>query len=67
MELIWQAVLDMVEIDSRGGIMIELILRSGLGNQMFQYAYARKMQAIFKEPIVVNTSYMDKKIFLKSF
>lgn len=45
--------------------MIELILRSGLGNQMFQYAYARKMQAIFKEPIVVNTSYMDKHDFRK--
>ena len=45
--------------------MIELILRSGLGNQMFQYAYARKMQEKIGEPIAINTLYMDKHDFRK--
>lgn len=40
--------------------MIELILRSGLGNQMFQYAYAKKMQMqLGDNQIVINNRYMQ--------
>ena len=44
--------------------MIELIMRSGLGNQMFEYAYVRKMQEIYKDDkILINTAYMRKYDF----
>ena len=45
--------------------MIELILRSGMGNQMFEYAYARKMQSIMPEKIAINNAYMEKHDFRK--
>lgn len=44
--------------------MIELIMRSGLGNQMFEYAYARKIQQeLGDNEIIINTEYMKQKDF----
>lgn len=44
--------------------MIELIMRSGLGNQMFEYAYTRKIQEKYPdEQIVINTEYMRRYDF----
>ena len=44
--------------------MIELIMRSGLGNQMFEYAYTRKIQEKYSgEQIVINTEYMHRNDF----
>ena len=44
--------------------MIELIMRSGLGNQMFEYAYTRKIQEKYSgEQIVINTEYMRRNDF----
>ena len=35
--------------------MIELLLSGGLGNQMFQYACARKLQLEYNESLTINT------------
>lgn len=40
--------------------MVELILTAGLGNQMFEYAYARAISEEFKDPnIVINPHFND--------
>lgn len=40
--------------------MIVLRMMGRLGNQMFQYAYARALQEIYKEPIVIDNSVYKK-------
>lgn len=44
--------------------MISLIIKDGLGNQLFQYAYARYLQYLYeqegqKEKIAINSYYID--------
>lgn len=48
--------------------MINLIIKDGLGNQMFQYAYARWLQEQYKqkgiiEPLVINPYFIQHKDF----
>lgn len=38
--------------------MIQLNLMAGMGNQMFEYAYARALSLEYKEPLVVNPYFM---------
>lgn len=38
--------------------MIQLNLMAGMGNQMFEYAYARALSLQYKEPLVVNPYFM---------
>lgn len=47
---------------------IELILSGGLGNQMFQYAYARKVQLDNENcKLVINTTLYDSDRFRRDF
>lgn len=39
--------------------MIRVQIVDGLGNQMFQYAYARMLQHYYKEPIIINTKKLE--------
>lgn len=44
--------------------MLTLIIKDGLGNQMFQYAFARQLQYLYEqqgteEPIVINPYFID--------
>ncbi len=46
--------------------MIKLMVKNGLGNQMFQYAYARYIQECYKknginENLILNPFYFNKK------
>ena len=43
--------------------MIELIIKDGLGNQMFEYAFARLLQSKYNEEIVINPYYMNTSDF----
>lgn len=50
--------------------LINLIIKDGLGNQLFQYAYTRYLQQIYSdgvevEPIVINPYYIDRYDFRK--
>lgn len=50
--------------------MISLIIKDGLGNQLFQYAYTRHLQYLYekeglKEEIVINPYYIDRFDFRK--
>lgn len=56
--------------------MISLIIKDGLGNQLFQYAYARYLQYLYekegqKEKIAINSYYIDhfdfRKVALQNF
>lgn len=40
--------------------MIKLYLQAGLGNQLFQYAYARFLQSKYNEPIIIDTYCCEK-------
>lgn len=47
--------------------MINLIIKDGLGNQMFQYAYARYLQELyrdngFEEQLVINPHFIQNRI-----
>lgn len=51
--------------------MISLIIKDGLGNQLFQYAYARYLQYLYekegiKEKIAINSYYIDHFDFRKA-
>lgn len=46
--------------------MIILKLTGGLGNQMFQYAYARSLQEIYKEPLYLDCT-VYKKYKIRSY
>ena len=51
--------------------MISLIIKDGLGNQLFQYAYARYLQYLYekegqKEKIAINSYYIDHFDFRKT-
>ncbi len=51
--------------------MISLIIKDGLGNQLFEYAYARYLQYLYaqqgkKEQIVINQYYIDRFDFRSS-
>ena len=41
--------------------MIFLDLSEGLGNQMFQYAFARKLQEVYKEAICLDIISYERK------
>jgi hypothetical protein len=48
--------------------MIQLIIKDGLGNQLFQYAYARYLQELYRETgkeeqLVVNPHFMEDTLF----
>lgn len=48
--------------------MIHLIIKDGLGNQMFQYAYARYLQELYRkkgkdEQLVINPYFIENRIF----
>lgn len=51
--------------------MISLMIKDGLGNQLFQYAYTRYLQELYNsdkqidEEIVINTYYMSNHDFRK--
>lgn len=50
--------------------MISLIIKDGLGNQLFQYAYTRYLQHLYREQgideeIVINPYYIDRYDFRK--
>ena len=56
--------------------MINLIIKDGLGNQLFEYAYTRYLQYLYeqrgkKEVIMINTYYIDhfdfRKVSLQNF
>lgn len=38
--------------------MIQLNLMAGMGNQMFEYAYARALSLEYKEPLIINPYFM---------
>ena len=40
--------------------MIYVDLKGNLGNQMFEYAFARQIQEITKQPICINTCFLKK-------
>lgn len=51
--------------------MISLIIKDGLGNQLFEYAYTRYLQYLYTkdgqpEDIVINTYYIDRYDFRKA-
>ena len=41
--------------------MIVVNLKDGLGNQMFEFAFAKYLQKEYKERIVLNTFFFDNK------
>lgn len=43
--------------------MIELIIKDGLGNQLFEYAYARYLQEIYDEEMTINLHFQKNKDF----
>jgi hypothetical protein len=48
--------------------MIDLIIKDGLGNQLFQYAYARYLQELYRksgkeEQLVINPHFMHDRVF----
>lgn len=48
--------------------MINLIIKDGLGNQMFQYAYARYLQELYRqkgqnEDLVINPYFIQNRVF----
>lgn len=47
--------------------MITVILKGGLGNQMFQYAFAKNISVIKNEEVVFDTSFLDCRIPVKYF
>lgn len=47
--------------------MIELILNGGLGNQMFEYAYARTIQLITGDKLAINIFTYDMDRFQRNF
>ncbi|MEZ5054529.1 MAG: alpha-1,2-fucosyltransferase [Chitinophagales bacterium] len=46
--------------------MIKILLTGGLGNQMFQYALGRALSLKNNTDLVLNTSYVDSKLPIKS-
>ncbi len=46
--------------------MIKILLTGGLGNQMFQYALGRALSLKNNTTLVLNTSYVDSKLPIKS-
>ncbi len=46
--------------------MIKILLTGGLGNQMFQYALGRALSLKNHTDLVLNTSYVDSKLPIKS-
>lgn len=50
----------MIRIGLKVKRMIKLYLQAGLGNQLFQYAYARFLQSKYNEPIIIDTYCCDK-------
>ncbi|MCO5230107.1 MAG: alpha-1,2-fucosyltransferase [Chitinophagales bacterium] len=47
--------------------MIKVLLRGGLGNQMFQYAFGRALAIQNQSQLVLDTSYLDSKLPLKKW
>jgi len=48
-------------------LMIKLILKGGLGNQMFQYAFAKSVAIETNQELVLDTSFLDNRIPIKDF
>jgi len=47
--------------------MISLILKGGLGNQMFQYAYAKSIALARNEELKLFTTFLDTRLPIKDF
>lgn len=47
--------------------MITLILKGGLGNQMFQYAFGKALAIERKEDLILNTTFLDTRLPVKDF
>jgi len=47
--------------------MIKLILKGGLGNQMFQYAFAKSVAIEIKQKLVLDTNFLENRIPIKDF
>lgn len=47
--------------------MIRIILKGGLGNQMFQYAFGKSIALAKKENLVLDTSFLDCRLPVKGF
>ncbi|MBP6048185.1 MAG: alpha-1,2-fucosyltransferase [Chitinophagales bacterium] len=47
--------------------MIKVLLTGGLGNQMFQYAFARNLSILNNTQLVLNTSYLESKLPFKKW
>lgn len=41
--------------------MIVLFLKDGLGNQLFEYAFARRLSQIYGDRVVINRIYFKRK------
>lgn len=47
--------------------MIRLILKGGLGNQMFQYAFAKRLSIEKKDKLILNTTFLNTRLPVKDF
>ncbi len=47
--------------------MIRLILKGGLGNQMFQYAFAKRVAIEKKDELVLDTTFLNTRLPVKDF
>ncbi len=47
--------------------MIKLILKGGLGNQMFQYAFAKSIALEKKDELILDTTFLETRLPVKDF
>lgn len=47
--------------------MIRVVLKGGLGNQMFQYAFGKNLALIKHQNLILDTSFLDCRIPVKNF
>lgn len=47
--------------------MIRVVIKGGLGNQMFQYAYGKVLSERYQQPLLLDLSFYDKESVYRSY